>query len=56
VLDPIGGLAVENIKTYISELEHPPNAPSTIEKKGFDNPLIDSEQMKEAVMYKKAKK
>jgi hypothetical protein len=46
------GLRVEtDIKKRITDLRVPPNAPSTIKKKGSSNPLIDSGAMRAAVRY-----
>jgi hypothetical protein len=37
------------IKQKIVELSDPPNAPSTIEKKGFNNPLVETLRMRDGV-------
>lgn len=37
------------IKQYIADLKSPPNAPSTIRKKGSSNPLIDTGAMRGSV-------
>lgn len=37
------------IKASITELHEPPNAPATIRKKGDNNPLIDTGQMRDSV-------
>lgn len=46
------GLFVEGLtKKVITLLDDPPNAPSTIKKKGADNPLIDSGRLRASVSY-----
>lgn len=40
------------IKNKITTLKEPPNAASTIKKKGFDNPLIHSRKMLNSIDYK----
>ena len=42
------GMIIERIVDHIP----PPNAPSTIKRKGSSTPLIDSAQMKGAISYK----
>ena len=37
------------IKQYITDLKEPPNAPSTIRKKGSSNPLVDTGNMRASV-------
>lgn len=39
-LDLFGERVVGDVKRKITSIRQPPNAPSTIAKKGFDNPLI----------------
>lgn len=46
VLKTIGALMVSDIKQEITNVRTPPNAPATIEAKGFDNPLIETGTMK----------
>lgn len=47
------GLFVENaIKKTITVLSDPPNAPSTIARKGSSNPLIDTGQLRQAITHK----
>lgn len=44
------GLEAEGaIKDYITDLDTPPNRPSTIHRKGSSNPLIDTGNMRESV-------
>lgn len=51
-LQNAAGLLAENsIKQAIIDLRDPPNAPSTIARKGSSNPLIDTGHMKSAVTY-----
>lgn len=49
----LGRRAEGDIKLTIRDLKDPPNAPSTIaQKKGVDNPLIDTGQMLNSVRWK----
>lgn len=49
----LGRQAEGDIKLTIRDLKDPPNAPSTIaQKKGVDNPLIDTGQMLNSVRWK----
>jgi len=46
------GLWVSNaIKKTITDLSEPPNAPSTIARKGSSNPLIDTGQMRASITF-----
>lgn len=51
-LEQIGLIAVGATQEYITDLRTPPNAPYTIEKKGSDNPLIDTGSMRASVTHK----
>lgn len=42
VLDLVGRVAAADIKTTISSIYSPPNAPATIKRKGSSKPLIDT--------------
>ena len=47
------GLAISSaIKKKITDLREPPNAPSTIRRKGSSNPLIDTGRMRASVRHK----
>lgn len=50
-LEIIGQIAVGKVQVYITELQDPPNAPSTIAQKGSSNPLIDTGAMRQSVTY-----
>lgn len=50
--DQVGAKAVSDIQKKIRDLRDPPNAESTIEKKGSSNPLIDSGDMRRRVTWK----
>ncbi len=52
VLQRAGKLFVGAIQREITELQEPPNALSTIRRKGSSNPLIDTGLMRSKVMYK----
>lgn len=54
-LDNIGKTAAGDIKKYVIELSTPPNAPRTIAKKGFDDPLIETGEMRDAISHKARK-
>ena len=41
-LEQMARLAVGGVQAYMTDLQYPPNAPYTIEKKGSSNPLIDT--------------
>jgi hypothetical protein len=50
----IMGLKVQSaIKAAITNWKTPPNAPSTIAKKGVDNPLVDTGQMRNSIEFQK---
>lgn len=50
-LSRIGMEHETDVKQKIRDLKTPPNAPSTIAKKGSDNPLIDTGAMVNSVRY-----
>jgi len=52
IMEQVGAFAAGATQQYITDLRDPPNAPYTIEKKGSDNPLIDTGSMRAAVTYK----
>jgi hypothetical protein len=54
ILEAVGAVAVGKVKVYMTELKTPPNAASTIRKKGSSNPLIDSGAMRQSVTHKVA--
>ncbi|WP_017903599.1 hypothetical protein [Pseudomonas asplenii] len=51
VLGAIGVVAAAEVKVYMTELKSPPNAASTIRKKGSANPLIDTGAMRQSVTH-----
>lgn len=51
-LNRVGLVAVAGVQDYMDELSTPGNAPSTIAKKGADNPLIQTGELKQSVTYK----
>ena len=51
VLDIMGELLAGQLRASIIAMKTPPNAPSTIRKKGFDDPLIDSGHMLNSVDF-----
>jgi len=52
ILEQIGVVAVAAVQGYMTELNAPPNAPSTIAKKGSSNPLIDTGALRQSITYK----
>lgn len=55
ILEQVGVVAVGYVQQYITDLKTPPNAESTIKKKGSNNPLIDTGAMRQSVTYSVAK-
>lgn len=55
ILNQVGAIAVGYVQQYITDLKEPPNAPSTIKKKGSSNVLIDTGAMRNSVTYTIAK-
>ena len=53
--DDIGDLLVEGVKFNIISLDDPPNSAETIERKGRNDPLVDSGLMRDSVEYKVVK-
>lgn len=51
-LETIGGYVATHIQAYMVDLKTPPNAPSTIARKGSSNPLIDTGQLKDAITWR----
>lgn len=52
----IGSEQEAAVKKTISDLKYPPNAPYTIRKKGFDNPLIETGEMRNKISSELRKK
>jgi len=48
-LEIVGVIAVASVRKYMTDLRTPPNASSTIRKKGSSNPLIDSGSLRGSV-------
>lgn len=51
-INQLGSMVVGDIQKEITDLRTPPNAESTIKKKGSSNPLIDTGIMRNSVKYK----
>lgn len=51
----LGEYIVGLIQRYLTELKNPPNLPATIKKKGSSNPLIDTTQLRQSIVYKVVK-
>lgn len=52
LLENVGSEASQDIRNTAVNMTDPPNAPSTIRKKGFDDPLVETGQMVNAINYK----
>ena len=48
-MERLGQIVVQDMKDMITDWSEPSNKPSTIAQKGFNNPLIDSGQMRDTV-------
>lgn len=51
-LKKLGMQMQKDIKETIIKFDNPPNAPYTIKKKGFNDPLIDTKKMLNSVSWK----
>lgn len=51
-LDRLGLMAAGDIQRRIADLRDPPNAASTVDRKGSSNPLIDTGEMRQKVSHK----
>lgn len=54
-LEIIGQQIKGDIQETMREWDNPDNAPSTIKKKGFDDPLVDTGKLIDAVAFKTSK-
>ena len=52
LLNVLGVLAAGRAQLYMTNLRSPPNAASTIRRKGSSNPLIDSGALRQSVTFK----
>jgi hypothetical protein len=50
-LERLGAKAVGDVQKKIAALREPPNAPSTIAKKGSSNPLIEDGRLRQSIEY-----
>lgn len=50
-LGRVGQRAVRDVQRKIVALKDPPNAPSTIAKKGSSNPLVDEGRLRQSIDY-----
>lgn len=51
LLHRMGNIAVGMVQQKITDIKSPPNAASTIAKKGSDNPLIDTGALRQSINY-----
>lgn len=52
ILPVVGNLAVRGVVQTINNTYAPPNAPSTIAKKGSSHPLIDTGNLRQSITFK----
>ena len=50
--EKMGNVIQKDIQKKIRDIKTPPNAPSTIARKGSNNPLIDTGRLRQSVTYK----
>jgi hypothetical protein len=50
-LGRLGLRAVRDVQATMRDLDTPPNAPSTIARKGADNPLIDTGRLRQSIDF-----
>jgi hypothetical protein len=48
-LEALGDRAVKDVQRKIDAIKSPRNAPSTVARKGFDDPLVETERLKRAI-------
>lgn len=51
ILQQIGQMAEDGVRTQIDNVKEPPNAKSTIRKKGSDKPLIEDGHLRQSIRY-----
>lgn len=51
IIDRVGVSAAGMVRQYMTDLKDPPNAPSTIAKKGSANPLIDTWSLRGSITH-----
>jgi len=51
-LDRLGQMAEDDLRATIVSLREPPNADSTIDRKGSSNPLVEDGRLNQSVRYK----
>lgn len=51
LLEQMGQLAEGHVKQEITDLDTPPNAQSTIDRKGSSSPLIDTGALRQSIRY-----
>lgn len=52
ICERLGAKMVGDIQKKLTQLDDPPNAPSTIAQKGSSNPLIDKGGLRQRITYK----
>ncbi|WP_342441242.1 hypothetical protein MHB65_17960 [Lysinibacillus sp. FSL K6-0075] len=52
ICERLGAKMVGDIQRKLTQLDDPPNAPSTIAQKGSSNPLIDKGGLRQRITYK----
>lgn len=51
LMEQMGNLAEGHVKQEITDLDTPPNAQSTIDRKGSSSPLIDTGALRQSIRY-----
>lgn len=54
--ESLGRVAKSDLKEVVEKWDTPPNAPFTVDEKGFNNPLINTGLLYESIDYKVAKR
>lgn len=49
--DKVGAKAVEIVKETITQLSSPANAPSTVDRKGFNDPLVETGSLRDSIKH-----
>lgn len=55
IIDELGITAANRLRQSVIDFKDPPNAPSTIKRKGFNNPLIETGLMRDSITWKRIK-
>lgn len=53
LVEELGITSANLLRTSVIEFKEPPNAPSTIKRKGFDDPLIETGLLRDTIDWRK---